>query len=242
MSITIPTGDLTGILADVIPFAFPEDDYPALCCVHLEWDGETLHAMTTDHHRLAWSQWTPGDIDDQPQQDDLFTDWGSGDEPWTTNLALADAKELVKVFKLPTKEMNTPVVIDHFAPPSLTLDELQVGAKPAPPARTKVIRSRETGHSAITVVAEDNGHPFADLRATLAKNDRAKPTRNIIYNADYLADFAKVRARGPMQMTFTGPDKPTRITIGKRFIGAIMPQRPKDEDPASDSAAAPASE
>jgi len=214
MSITIPTGDLVGILSDAIPFAFPDDILPELHCVRLEWDGETLHTLATDRYRVGWSQWTPGDIDpDDAAQDDLFTEWGSGDEPWATSIGLADAKELVKVFKLGPKEANTPIVVDHFAEHD----------------RTKVIRSRETGHSAITVVADGLGltFPFPDVRAQLAKADRVKATRKAVYRADYLADFAKVRARGPMQLTFTGGL--THVAIGKRFVGAIMPQR--DDEP-----------
>lgn len=214
MSITIPTGDLVGVLSDVIPFAFPDDILPELNCVRLEWDGETLHALTTDRYRVGWSQWTPGDIDaDEAAQDDLFTEWGSGDEPWSTSIALADAKELVKVFKLPPKEANTPILVDHNRASE----------------RTKVIRTRETGHSAITVVADGLGltFPFPDVRAQLAKADRVKAARNVLYKADYLADFAKVRPRGPMQLTFTATI--THVTIGKRFVGAIMPQR--DDEP-----------
>lgn len=31
--ITVPTADLTGILGDVIPFAFADDEFPLLNCV-----------------------------------------------------------------------------------------------------------------------------------------------------------------------------------------------------------------
>ncbi|MBM0235923.1 hypothetical protein JNW88_00275 [Micromonospora sp. ATA32] len=59
--ITIPTGDLVGVLADVIPFAFPEDDLPHVNCVRLEWDGEMLHAEATDTLHAARSSWHPDD-------------------------------------------------------------------------------------------------------------------------------------------------------------------------------------
>lgn len=221
MSITIPTGDLTGILADVIPFAFPDDNnLPEICCVRLEWDGETLHAMATDRYRLGWSQWTPGDMDetDPPQQDDLFTRWGGADEPWAISIDLDDAKELVKVFKLPTKEMACPITVDHDA---------KYG-------RAKVVRTRDTGHSAITIVAEGNGLGYPDLRVLLAANDRVKAVRSIQYNPGYLADFGKVRPRGPLELTFTG--KLTQVTIGKRFQGAIARLDGKEENVLRDGA------
>jgi hypothetical protein len=204
--ITIPTGDLTGIIADVIPFAFSEKDFPALCAVRLEWDGTRLHAFATDRIRLGWSQWEPGDVSDGEEvQDDLFTDWGTGDEPWATTLDLDDAKELVSVFKLPPKELRTPLTVDYDPERD----------------RTKVVRARDTGHSAITVIAEGNGEVFPDLRVLLTKSDKLTKVTGQAYSAKFLADFAKVRPRGPMDLKFTAGL--TRVSIGERFVGAIVP-------------------
>lgn len=176
-------------------------------------NGETLHTRATDRYRVAWSQWTPGDIDDdQAVQDQLGVDWGSGDEPWSATIALDEAVELVKVFKLPAKEMQTPVTVDYDAE-----------------RRTvKVRRDRDTGHSAITIVAVNTFVEAPDIPMMLAKSDRIKAARNATFNAKWLADFAKVRARGPMRLTFT-PSLFVHITIGKRFIGAIVQVR-DDED------------
>jgi hypothetical protein len=112
--ITIPTGDLTGVLADVIPFAFPKDDFPLLNVVRLEWDGQQLHALTTDRYRIGWSTWEPGDVGkDEEVQDDLFSEWGSADDPWRCTLVLADAVEIAKVFKLGHKESQVPLTVDY---------------------------------------------------------------------------------------------------------------------------------
>lgn len=205
--ITIPTGDLTGILADVIPFAFPDDDLPDLHCLRLEWDGRQLHALTTDRYRAGISTWVPGEIPEGKEvQDDLFTDWGSGDDPWSVTIALPDAKELVKVFKLPPKEEhNVPVTVDY--------DHAY--------GRVTVKRTRDSGHSAITVIAESSGSAFPDVRKLLANADKVKPTRKVSYSARFMADFGKVRPAGPLELTFTG--NLTHVTIGERFVGAIMP-------------------
>ena len=207
--ITIPTGDFTGILADVVPFAAPDDDMPDINCVRLEWDGYRLHALATDRYRIGVSTWEKGDSDGEDVQDDLFTDWGSGDDPWAMSIALDEAKELVKVFKLGPKEHHTPVTVDYDA-----------GRWHA-----KVVRARETGHSAITVVTPDTRAEFPDVRALMTKNDRLESVMSLGFSAKMLADFAKVRPRGPMELKFTGAEGLTHVTIGERFVGAIQPVR-----------------
>jgi hypothetical protein len=204
--ITVPTADLVGILSDVIPFAWTDVEIPQLNCVRLEWDGNQLHALTTDRYRLGWSTWEPGDVGQGEEvQDDLFTDWGSGDDPWAMTIALDEAKELVKVFKLPPKEGHTPITVDYDASRWTA----------------KIVRSRDTGHSAITVVVPDMREEFPDLRALLAKNDALAAVTNSDYNAKFMADFAKVRPTGALSLKFS--EGLTHVSIGERFVGAIMP-------------------
>jgi hypothetical protein len=208
--ITIPTGDFTGILADVIPFADTDQQIPQTNCVRLEWVGTRLDALTTDRYRIAISEWEPGDIDTGDAiQDDLFSDWGSGDDPWRTTIDLDDAKELVKVFKLGEKEYSVPLSVDYDGPR----------------ARLTVKRDRNSGHSAITIVLETTEVEFPDVRALLAKNDVLEPVGSLRYTAKLLADFGKVRPRGPLEMSFTGAEGLTHVSIGERFHGAIMPVR-----------------
>jgi len=210
--ITIATGDLVGILSDVIPMASVEETLPQLNVVRLEWDGKQLHAQATDRYRLAWSTWDPADPPEQEYQPALDTEWGGTDDPWALSIGLDDAKHLVKTYKLTGKE-------GYYAPVTVELTGTAV----------KVIRSRDTGHSAITTVAPDRSKidigVFPDLRKLLSELDVAKPTKELDLNAKYLADFAKVRPRGPMHMTMTGPAKTVHISIGERFVGAIQPVR-----------------
>jgi hypothetical protein len=208
--ITIPTGDFTGLLADVIPFADTDEQIPSTNCVCLEWVGAGLAALATDRYRIAISEWEPGDIGkDEAIQDDLFSDWGSGDDPWRTTIDLADAKELVKVFKLSEKEYSVPLTVDYEQPR----------------ARLTVKRDRNSGHSAITIVLETTEVEFPSVRALLGKNDTLEPVTSLGYSAKLLADFGKVRARGPLEMSFTGREGLTHVRIGERFVGAIMPVR-----------------
>lgn len=208
MSLTITTADFTGLLGDVIPFAFPDDDLPILNAVNLAWDGEQLHAQATDHRRIAWSSWHPDDEPDTDVQGDLFHQPGSGDDPWQVLVPLDDAVHLVKTYKLAAKEaVRVPVTLD-------------VGL-----GRLTVERDRDSGHPAITTVIESRPGEYPNPRAILSGFDAVNPVDGLAFTAKLLADFAKVRPRGPLQMKFTGEGKPVLVTIGERFVGAIQPIR-----------------
>lgn len=209
--ITIPTGDFTGILADVIPLASVDNEQPTINSVHLEWDGRMLHALATDRYRIGIASWHPDDEPEVQSQDDLFTKCGGGDDPWSVTVSLDDAKHLVKTFKLGIKQSRTPITVEL-----LDLD-------------MKVIRSRVTGHSAITATVDGISEPYPDLRQLLSECDAITPTAGLAYGARSIADFAKVRARGPLELDFTGSTGLTHVRIGERFIGAIMPTRLGDE-------------
>lgn len=211
--ITIPTSELTGLLADVAPFADPDDDIPQTHCVRLEWDGDRLHALATDRHCLGWATWHPDDDlgPGEEAQDDLFTEWGGADDPWAITLPLPDAAEHIKVFKLPAKEGRTPLTVD-FDPDK---------------RRLTVRRSRDTGHSAITIATDDPVDvEVPDLRKLLADAQRYLAPKQVAYTARLLAGFAKVRPHGPMVLRFT--EGLTHVKIGERFTGAIMPVKVED--------------
>lgn len=203
--ITIRTADLVGILADTIPFASADKELPNLNCVRVEWDGSQVHALTTDGYRIGWSSWHPHDEPETDAQDDLFSDWGGADDPWVAVLSLEDAKELVSIFKLPPKEGHAPLTVDLVG------------------GQLKVVRSRETGHSAVTGQFRAGLDETPDVRKLLADADRTQETRSIAFNAKWLADFAKVRPKGPLSMRFA--EKLVHISIGERFVGAIAPAK-----------------
>lgn len=211
MTLTVPTWDLVGVVADCVPFAFPKDDMPMLHGVRVEWDGDRLHALSTDRYRIAWSQWHPDDDPPADTQDDLWTKFGGADDPWGVFLSLGDAKKLVQIYKLPMKESRTPLTVD------VDLNRLTVR------------RARETGHSAIQAVFDGLEVDVPDVRELLADSSALTGVDQVSYYAHFLADFAKVRPAGPLEMRFTGPTGPTHVSIGERFVGAIMPVRLGDE-------------
>lgn len=217
MTITIPTAEFVGLINDVAPFAFPKDDLPDVNVVRLEWDGDMLHTTATDTMRAARSSWHP---DDDPHnaknvQDAMFTVYGGADDRWALIAGLADAKELVKIYKLSDKEAQSPLTLDYDG------------------GRLKVRRSRDTGHQAITTIVEGRMVEFPDVGKLLDAEPRIEGVEEIHYAGRHLADFGTVRQRGTMRLTFGGPTRATRVTIGDRFLGTIRPERMGDRSGAT---------
>lgn len=220
MTLTIPTAELVGAIADVAPMAWPDVDIPALNVVRFEWDGDVLHTYGTDRYRLGWSRWSPDDapIADRPVQEDLLTDWGSADEPWAVSVRLDDALHLAKVFTLPAKEGRVPLEVD-VAPGRLTVRR----------------RAGVSAHPAYTAVAETLVPAnWPNVDDTLGRASTLDKVQTVIFNAGYLADFAKVRNHGPLELSFTGETSLCHVQIGTRFTGAITPQRPDTETRTAD--------
>lgn len=212
MTVTIPTSELVGLLADTIPFASTADEVPVLNAIRLEWDGKQLHAMSTDRYRIGWSTWDPDDDPDGERQDDLWTTWGSdGDEQWHIFVSLADAKDIVGAYRLGAKEDDAPLTVERVI-------------STAEGEQLMIERSRLTGYSAITMVVRGvAADPDPDIRGLLARHDATEPVKEIAFGAKLLADFSKVRPRGPLRLTFTGETRVALVAIGERFVGAIQP-------------------
>jgi hypothetical protein len=134
----------------------------------------------------------------------MFTEWGGADDAWSVLLPLDDAKDVAKVFKLPVKEGWTPLTVENIN------------------GQLKVVRKRDGLHSAITQSVDGVPFGFPNLAELLAKSDSVEQIRQVAYDARRMALFGKVRQRGSMSLTFTGENRITHVTIGERFVGAIM--------------------
>lgn len=208
--LTIPTAELTGLISDVAPFSFPKDDLPDVNVIRLVWDGEMLHAEATDTMRAARSSWHPHDEPASANPsgtEPLFDAYGGADDPWDAIGALADMKELVKIYKLPDKEGHVPLQLDWDG------------------RRLRVVRNRDTGHSAITTLVESRLVDFPDLAKVLDVEFGEQHVSHVHYAGRHLADFGTVRQRGTLRLAFGGPTAATRVTIGDRFVGTIRPER-----------------
>jgi hypothetical protein len=207
--LTIPTGDLTGVLADAVLFAFPEDDLEHVNCVRVAWDGEMLHVEATDTLHAARSSWHPDDCGNGDQQGTLHNPYGGDDEPWALIVALPDAKEVVKDYKLPAKESGVPL--------TLVYDD---GA-------LTIRRSRDSGHLAKKIVLEGRMVEFPPVGKLLDEPVDPMPIPEITYSGVAWARIGQVRQRGALTRMVFGATR-TSVTIGERFVAVLAPDRSGD--------------
>lgn len=206
----MPTREFVGLLADVHPFASPDDEDTYWYRVVLEWDGERLHASAGDSVRCAHVSWGPDDEDGD--QEALFdADRELDGSPWQISLLPGDVKELATKFKLGVKEGSAPLTVDGN------------------PHRLRVQRNGDN-RIALTSVAEarpwDDAHPNIQDTIRTVRNDSGGPGNSrasVAYTGAFLSDFANpkvVRQRGLVSLYF-GP-KSTYLTVGTHFEGAVI--------------------
>lgn len=215
MTITIRTADLVGILTDVIPFAADIPELPHINAVRMEWDGEMLHAEATDTLHAARSSWHPDDdASGSSKQATAFDILGGADNPWALIVRYDEAKEIVKDYRLPTKEADCLLTLDYNR-----------GA-------LTIRRSRDTGHAAKQFVAEGRMVEFPRVGAWLDGDMVQATVQQIQYSGAVFARVGQVRQRGLMRMVFG--TKWTRVTIGDRFVATLSPDRSgeRSEQPA----------
>jgi len=219
----MPTCEFVGCLADVLPAA-GDKDYESLHAVQIVWTGEKFYAQATDRSVIARSYWDEGVEPDRDVDEDMFVDWGSADDPWSAVISWPDAKDLVAKFKLPPKLGWAALSVEY-------VNHRYV----------RVTRSRDTGLSQLVQQVDarpelTNAFP-ADMIAEVLYG-RADAwqieQREIAYPLADLSRFAGVRPRGPIALTFYTNDKgrhgATRVTVGERFVGAVLPIRDREED------------
>jgi hypothetical protein len=208
VTLTIPTADLVGCIADAMHFISPDKEDVERRCVHLRWDGHLFHASALDGIRCAVSSWSPDDQPDKDVQDALEVQLGGGD-PFEFLLAADDAKHLLDTAK-PIKNLEyVPLFLDH--------DD----------AALRVRRAKQTRVPGFALTYDSQPSGFPDVREFVVRAmGRVDDVKEVWFNAALLADFGKVRQRGhAAKFTFGGADSPTVIEIGDRFVGAIQPVR-----------------
>lgn len=219
----IPTTELVGILTDVLPMAASKD-YESLHAIRLAWTGETLYAEASNGSVAARSWWDEGVEPDHDVDEDMFTEWGSTDEPWSAVIGAADAKDLAAKFKLTPKLAWAALSVEYVNNRYI-----------------RVSRSRDTGLSQLTQQIDTRSEvtsPFPSLGEILhGEKGMQIENRSVSYPLSSWAAFGSVRPRGPIEATFYASSKGiqpglTRVKIGSRFIGAITPARPRKDDDA----------
>lgn len=210
--ITIPTSELTGCIGDALcVFTAPPKDNP-LGGVAIEWDGEALHFTAYDVYSGATVEWLPGNGIEVDAEDEADVDWGGGDDPWRVFVPYDDAKEILKLFRLPAKLWLTPVTIKANA----------IGT------RLTVERNDARRGERLLVVATDNdqlqGIPpvreWADKTVTNPADVSA-----VAFSPARLGAFGAVRPHGAAVLRFAAEGHPVGIKIGSRFAGFLFESR-----------------
>lgn len=208
MSITIPTSELIGGLSDVLPqITDPKGDHAG---VQIAWTGETLTFTAYDVYSAAEVYWLSGEGDENDADEDTADDidWGGHDAPWRTWVSALQAKEIVKVFKLPAKLWRFPV---------------EIGC--ANDSRTLTIHREDgprTGRELIIPADPGECHQIPDVRAIAYAEDRDADPAVVPTFAPYrMAAFGSARSHGVMQLFLGDVNQPVGIRIGQRFAGFL---------------------
>lgn len=213
--ITIPTTELIGCLSDVLPvISDPKDD---LAGVKIYWDGESLHFTTYDVNSGATVVWTPGegaegDYDDDGTIDDI--EWGGPDDPWQTWIPLAQAKEILKLFKLPAKLWRFPVTLKC----SLSGDRLTVERTDSP-----------KGERLLSIPGmPEQLSKIPDVRNYCQDQDFSPTDRHMIGFAPFrIGAFGNVRPHGMLYLVLGRDGDPVQVNVGLRFAGFVYPSSAK---------------
>lgn len=212
--ITIPTTELIGGLTDVLPVI--TDPKSSLAGVRIAWDGEALHFTAYDVISGGTVQWVPGEgaegnMDDGPDGEFVNDDvWGGEDSPWAVWIYLPQAKEILKLFKLPAKLWRFPVTLK------------------CSPTGDRLIIEREDGPRVgrLLMVQTDNDmlSKIPDVREIAERVDlNLIRQEGIRFNGSRLGAFGTVRPHGSLAMAFGSTNEPVGVKVGTRYAGFIYP-------------------
>ncbi|MEU3452125.1 hypothetical protein ABZ671_00580 [Micromonospora sp. NPDC006766] len=212
-TVFVPSGDFTGLLADVIPLAGQDKEIPETFAVRVQWDGEQLHAMATDDTRMGVSSWHPDDLPEAAEQEGVFARRGGQCRPWSVVIGLPDAALMAKTFKVSEKNWWVPLALDYVEGITDT-------------AKLRVARNTDCGMPGLSMTVLDRPVDLPDVRKLLDVVPPEREVSRIKFNGELLAGFGQVRQRGGgLEFTFSGPDSMTLVTVGERFRGGIQPVR-----------------
>lgn len=230
--IVIPTSELIGGITDVLGLA-PQTKDTAHRGIVIEWsDRGDLSFAAYDTFSGGVSTWTPFEGDESDVDDEIADEirWGGADDPWKVFISYDDAREIVKVFKLPSKDWRVPVSIKVSPTGSRLIVE-----------RSRDARRRE---SVVMVPTDlDELARFPDVREMVyetqrqsASGDREISRDRVTFSGARLGAFANVRAHGLTELIFNGYSSLVAVRLGARFTGFIYPDgvKPSRNAKASD--------
>lgn len=209
--ITIPTTELIGCIAETLPH-ISDPKHSAYAGLALSWDGEALRFAAFDVYSGAEVTWVPGEgaeggIGDGDETHDDDIAWGGEDAPWRIFVTYADAKEIVKLFKLPAKLWRFPV-------------KLKVNA-----LGTKLTVERDDmsrGERLLVLSTyNDTLKHIPSIEQVAMQISQPEPTADVFLPPARLAAFGPSTRHGAMQLSFGAPDEPVAVRVGSRTVGFV---------------------
>jgi hypothetical protein len=204
--ITIPTTELIGCIGDVLPIA-GDNKASETWGIKISWDGEALRFAAYDILIGGQVEWTPGEGLESEDESGELIHWGGEDAPWQTFIHADQAKEIVKLFKLPAKLAFVPVRL-----------------KCSPTGNQLTVERVDSPHADRVLTIP--GFPEVALKRIPPMGDKVPqpaiiPEPNLFFSNSLLGAFGTVRSHGVMAVTAGAADEPTAVLIGRRFVGFI---------------------
>jgi hypothetical protein len=204
--ITIPTTELIGCIGDVLPIA-GDNKESETWGIKIDWDGEALRFAAYDILIGGQVEWTPGEGLESEDETGELIDWGGEDAPWQTFIHADQAKEIVKLFKLPAKLAFVPVRL-----------------KCSPTGNQLTVERVDSPHADRVLTIP--GFPEVALNRFPLMSDKGPlpnviPAAKLFFSNALLGAFGPVRSHGVMCVTAGDASEPVEIWIGNRFSGFI---------------------
>jgi hypothetical protein len=185
----------------------------------IAWDGEQLHFAAHDVNSGGISTWIPGEGAEGEQDDEgsADVDWGGDDSPWQVFLWAGQAKEILKLFRLPAKLWRVPVTLKC----TLTGDRLIIEREDGP-----------KGERLLTLPSDqDRARKFPDIREIASRRTEVSTGYgDVQFWPARIGAFGQVRPHGALALHFGYEKEPVMVRVGTRFVGFLY-QAPPPERP-----------
>lgn len=208
--LTIPTTELVNCITETLAHV-QDPKHSETAGIVLSWSGEALDFAAYDPLSGAEVTWVPGegaegDFDDENAEEIA---WGGDDAPWRIFIVYADAKEIVKLFKLPAKFWRYPV-------------KLKVNA-----LGTKLTIERDdmARGERLLVVSTYNDvlKRIPDIHTVAASAQGDGTRREVSLPGHRIAPFGLAARHGEMRLALHGGDnEPVGVLVGSRVIGFVF--------------------
>lgn len=226
--ITTSAREIVAALKNVIPFASADVDDPAYNVVRIDFDGDSLYTSASNRTQHVRYRLDIEEIGDHEEAGAHAWQYGISAEayPFSVRLDLISAKGVVGALAMnPAKLMFAPVTLKVITDMS---ERNMYKVKFIRDANDPLWNAAAAHYSGRGVPDTDEGDaPEVDIFDLIDRTrEMAGKNFGVAWNAKLLANFSKVVAYGPLEMSFTGDaEQAVRVQIGTRFEGVAWPAK-----------------